>query len=59
MDHYRLYFLEDDHIRRAEVLDAASDEEALEKAAQHLGAAHALELWLRDRRVGRIEAEQG
>ena len=54
MDHYRLYFLQNDHIREARVIEAEDDPAALSKAEEHRGG-HALELWLGSRRVGRFD----
>jgi len=56
MQHYRLYFLVDDHITKAEVIEAGSDDEALDKAGRFKGA-YAMELWLGAKRVGQFEIE--
>ncbi len=52
---YRIYLLgADDHIKIAHVLDCATDEEALVLAARELADEHALEIWDRNRFIGRL-----
>lgn len=57
MPYYRLYFMnpKGGHIVRFEEYEAADDEEAVTRTAEHQGA-RPLELWCRDRKVKRIEA---
>ena len=55
MDHYRLYFLRNDHIEEALVLSAEDDAAAMVQAEAYRGG-RALELWIGARRVGRFEA---
>ena len=61
MADYRLYFLDDqDLIRDVKALDCADDQEALQKAAEHVKSGR-LELWRRSkliRRFGRDGAEE-
>jgi len=55
MAKYIVYCLnEAGHFRRAEWVDADSDEEAL-AAARALDLPHGCEVWERDRRVGRVD----
>ena len=54
MHQYRLYFLANDHITKAEVIEAASVDEARESAGQFSGPC-AMELWLGATCVGRFE----
>lgn len=53
---YRVFHLnEEDRIARAEVIEAASDADAVARG-QTLAQGHAVELWDRGRFVARIEA---
>jgi len=55
MQHYRIYVLDaHGHIRDAVDAECRDDSHALEVAAQH-SKGHGLEVWQRDRFVGRVE----
>jgi hypothetical protein len=54
MPDYRLYFLENNHIRHFVELDCPSDETAVEAVAKHADG-RAMELWQRHRLVKRFE----
>jgi hypothetical protein len=53
---YRAYLLDkDDHITAYKPIEANSDAEALEIARQFVDGGYAVEVWLNDRKVGRLE----
>jgi hypothetical protein len=55
MADYRAYiFDQDDHIAAYRPIEAASDVEALEIAKQFVDG-HDVEVWLHDRKIGRLE----
>jgi hypothetical protein len=55
MPTYRAYLInEDNRVASYHPLEAATDEEALEAAKQHVDG-HDVEVWLLDREVGRLK----
>jgi hypothetical protein len=57
---YRFYWIgRDSHIWAAQNIECASDEEAKATAADRLGEFAAIEVWLGERRVARIDAPAG
>ena len=56
MPDYRLYFLQDNHIRHVVTITCEEDAEAIELVEKHRDG-RAMELWERDRLVKRFDAK--
>jgi hypothetical protein len=54
MQHYRLYFLRDNHVRRVVELQCESDQHAIETVNEHRNGLD-MELWQQSRLVKRFE----
>ena len=55
MPEYRIYFVgQDDHFHGAQIIECASDDEAVASALDHIGEFPAVEVWCGAKAVGRV-----